>query len=161
MDTPLCNALHKENNAFSTLLYLHLDRLKQWSLSKCEIYRGVTKDNFDDYQKAKENTNHIIQICALQSTSLSKEVAKCFADNVNPESYAILFYFKFPNECPTAIRINEFSNFRDENEVLLLPFTLFKIIDIKEDSPKYLIISLENVPVPPATFNVIWRQIQI
>ncbi|CAF1383870.1 unnamed protein product [Adineta ricciae] len=168
MNTPLYNALHKENNAFSTLLYLHLDRLKQWSLSKCELYRGVTKDNFDDYQKilrdykkAKENTNHIIEICALQSTSLSKEVAKCFADSINPESYAILFYFKFPNECPTAIRINEFSNFRGENEVLLLPFTLFKIKDIKEDSPKYLIISLENVPVPPATFNVIWRQIQI
>ncbi|CAF4097173.1 unnamed protein product [Adineta steineri] len=168
MDTPLYKALQKENNAFTTLLYMRLDGLKQWSFPKGDLYRGLTEDNpaeyqkiLQIYQKAKQSKSHIIETCALQSASLCREVAECFADNINASSYAIFFHFKFPNECPTAINLRGISKFDEEDEILLLPFTLFKIIDIKEDSPKYHIISLENVPVPPATFNIIRRHIQI
>ncbi|CAF1537866.1 unnamed protein product [Adineta steineri] len=168
MDTPLYNALRKENNAFTTLLYMRLDGLKQRNFPKGDLYRGLTKENPDEYQKilqiyqkAMQSKSHIIETCALHSTSLCREVAESFADNINATSYAIFFHFKFPNECPTAINLRGISKFDEEDEILLLPFTLFKIIDIKEDSPKYHIISLENVPVPPATFNIIRRHIQI
>jgi hypothetical protein len=48
--------------------------------------------------------------------------------------------FEFPELCPTAINLNKISEqlpalseFEDEAEVLLLPFTLFKVKDIFTD----------------------------
>ncbi|CAF1232101.1 unnamed protein product [Adineta steineri] len=166
MDSALYTALKKESNAFTTLLYLHLDALKQRCVDKTELYRGMTltfdqyQKALEDYQKAKQSKNHVFEICALQSASFDRQVAESYADTENASSYAILFHIKFLDKCATAINLHNISKFPKEEEILLLPFTLFKVIDIEMKSSKYHIISLENVPVPSATFNSIWRHIQ-
>ncbi len=56
-------------------------------------------------------------------------VAEQYADLQNSDGtqISVIIRFKFIQICPTAINLHGISYFPEEEEVLLLPFTLFKV----------------------------------
>ncbi|CAF1407304.1 unnamed protein product, partial [Didymodactylos carnosus] len=103
-------------------------------------YRGAVLSDVDlsAYRWTYKSKNRIIETCTLQSTSIDRKVAEFFApcDTTQTTVYeqtSVLMIFYFPVACPSAINLSaldgerSLSNFEDENEVLILPFTLFEI----------------------------------
>ena len=66
----------------------------------------------------------------------------------NEPPFNILFHYNFLEKCSTALDIENISKTPDEQEVLILPFTLFKVTNIEILSSSYYIITLTNVLVP-------------
>ncbi len=71
--------------------------------------------------------------------------------------FSVLFHFNFPEKCCTAFDIQDISQFPDEEEVLVFPFTLFKVTNIEQISSEHHIISLTNVPIPRISLIKAWR----
>jgi hypothetical protein len=105
----------------------------------------MTENDIDAYRWGlnKEEAWHanLLETRMLQSMSIKKSVALGFsAEASGKPGNAVLIEFEFPELCPTAINLNKISEqlpalseFQHEAEVLLLPFTLFKVKDIFTD----------------------------
>ena len=108
-------------------------------------------------QKKESWSTHILETRILQSTSRKKSVALSFLRGQHgSDRFSVLIEFEFPDHCPTAITLSKLSEqlpclseFEDEDEVLLLPFTLFTLRDFKENDKDadYRII-LRHHPTP-------------
>jgi hypothetical protein len=63
---------------------------------------------------------------------------------------SVIIYFPSPVTCLTAIDLDELSFFPGEGEVILLPFTLFKVasIDQRDEHGDQHEITMENIPKP-------------
>ncbi|UJR17020.1 hypothetical protein I4U23_003918 [Adineta vaga] len=155
LETPLYSVLQNNANAFTALLFLHLPELFDRAYQG-ETYRGIsmTLTDIDAYKWAVQRQDFVLETRTLQSTSKKKTVAQGFAGAYDSSRLSVLITFHFPHKCSTAInltRVNDklppLSNFADEEEVLLLPFTLFQVRSINIDSHtgKYEII-LYNIP---------------
>ena len=123
-------------------------------------YRGA-KINDEDivlYQWAAQNPARLLQTRHFSSTSIECSVAEKFLTNVSKkndhsEQKSALFIFNFPQQCDQTINLSRLSfehpclsEFEDEAEVLILPWTLFQVDSIQQDSS--YIISLTNVLLP-------------
>jgi hypothetical protein len=164
LETPLYTALQTQADSFTVLLYFHLDELQDRAFQG-RTYRGgtMTQNDIKAYRWAFERQGHILETRTLQSTSLHKSEAKKFAilegNDKNNVRYSVLIIFDFPQTCPTAINLTKISEtvpalsaFEREAEVLLLPFTLFSVREIKIDSQSgQYCITLTNVPTPKAS----------
>ncbi|CAF1408451.1 unnamed protein product [Adineta steineri] len=159
LQTPLFGTLQSNADAYTVLLYLHLDELSDLAYRGRLTYRGMIM-SFDDlraYQWAHEHAA-IIETRTFQSTSKDRAVAFAFSDL--PPGYnnqlSVIVRYKFTQICPTAIDIHNESHFTPEDEVLLLPFTLFRVTSIKERSSDEVLryeITMQNIPVTP---NSLW-----
>jgi hypothetical protein len=153
-----CKVLHVETNAFMTLLYLYLDKLAGRAFGPGDTFRGMAivdphqyRTTINSYRWAEQNDKYVLETRVLQSTSEKRSTAEFFLDANKPQnqpSSVVLCHYVFPNKCFTALNLQGISAFPDEAEVLILPFTLFKVTKVEEISSDYHIISLENVPVP-------------
>ncbi len=153
LETPLYRALQSDADAYTLILYLHLDQLRKRTF-RGDTYRGATMTvaDLDAYRWAHKNSA-ILETRSLQSTSKSIDVANQFAPSLPSNSIrlSVILHFQFNEICPSAIDIKGLSYFPEEEEVLLLPFTLFKVTSIQlkniNDKEQHE-ITMENISVP-------------
>ncbi|CAF3643857.1 unnamed protein product [Rotaria sp. Silwood1] len=104
-------------------------------------YRGmrITQNDLDQYQ-----LNHHILNRAFLSTSMDRQVAEMFAGEgqqsqmrYTPKNHCALQYSclcqYFIKQNSTAINIQSLSTKPDEKEILIIPFTVFKVTAIKRN----------------------------
>ncbi|CAF0739547.1 unnamed protein product [Adineta steineri] len=162
LETPLYHALQSDADAYTFLLYLHLKQLRKQAFSG-HVYRGakMSHADLDAYRWALENSA-ILETRSLQSTSKRKDVACSFAPPlpITDPKLAIILHFRIDQICSSAIDLNGISHYPGEEEVLLLPFTLFKVVSIDQHTigfnQQYEIL-MENTPVPK---NKTWKVIK-
>ncbi|CAF1196573.1 unnamed protein product [Rotaria sp. Silwood1] len=142
-------------------LYIKLQTLKD-RYFKGLSYRGakMTDDEIATYEWAVQNRGSLLQTKHFSSTSQDRSVAEGFANAVietpdNIQKNRVVFIFNFPIECDQAINLSRISDtqpclseFEDENEVLVLPWTLFQVDYVYKDSPTSYTIYLTNVSLP-------------
>ncbi|CAF3660424.1 unnamed protein product [Rotaria sp. Silwood1] len=157
-ETPVVGALQNDCDSFAALLYLHLPELEDRAY-KGLAYRGarMTNDELRAYQWALKQRGRVLETRTFQSMSKNEKVALRFANNKKYEKpISVLLSFYFPEVCRTAIdltkisdRLLNLSEFPEEEEVTLLPFTLFQVSAINVDATRknQYRITLTNVPV--------------
>ena len=103
------------------------------------LYRG-TRLNYIDLLLYERNLGKIITFPSFTSTSEEKSVAEEFSGRNdlgnNNGLYSVVFtiYIKnSENYCPCAFDIQEVSKFDSEREILIQPFTFFRIKDVSID----------------------------
>ena len=108
------------------------------------LYRG-TKLNYIDLLLYERNLGKIITLPSFTSTSVEKRVAENFSGRESLESnnglFSVIFFIEIKdseNYCPVAFDIQEISKYESEREILILPFTFFRIkkVDISLESLK-------------------------
>lgn len=169
-DSNLSTILRKENNAYTTLLYLYSKTLKTREFGKSETFRGMGFTDYtgyhqtiDMYRWALQNDNYVLQTRLFQSTSKNIDVAKQFIEmNKIPDQsfFSILCHFHFPEKCRTAVDIEDISRYPVEEEVLICPFTLFKVTNIVLISSDHHIISFTNIPIPQLPLRTAWNNVK-
>ena len=170
LETPIYGALQGSVDSFATLLYLHLSELRERAYQGY-AYRGgkMTHTDVAAYRWALKRNGHVIETRTVQSMSKRKDIAQTFAKNTTESKpLSVLLIFDFPTPCETAIDLTKISEnlpllseFEREEEVTLLPFTLFEVQDIKIDaqSGQYR-ITLKNVPVPDKSLFTAWHHVK-
>ncbi|CAF1409604.1 unnamed protein product [Adineta ricciae] len=151
METPFYGALQNDCEKFTALLYMHLPALKDRAYQGI-AYRGaqMTRDDIRAYQWTLAQRGRVLETRTIQSMSKSKDIALRFARNTRKSKpFSVLLIFNFPEVCRTAIDLAKISEFQGEEEVTLLPFTLFTVsnitVDTNDDVPYR--ITLQNIPV--------------
>ena len=166
LETPIYGALQNDCEAFTALVYMHLTELKDRAY-KGYAYRGarMTHADIDAYQWALKQHTRVLETRTFQSMSLSQKEASTFATRYTEKPLSVLLIFDFPELCRTAINLNKtsdklaaLSHFEEEQEVTLLPFTLFRVSDITIDSSanNQYRITLQNVPVKKKSITAAW-----
>jgi hypothetical protein len=152
LQTPLFQALQSNADAYTVLLYLHLRELSDRAY-RGNTYRGMVMSLADlhAYRWAYEHAA-IIETRTLQSTSKNPAVAYMFSDLPHSDGtqISVIIRYTFTQLCPSAIDLDEITHFECEEEVLLLPFTLFRVSSIKEcsaDMVQRYEITMQNIPV--------------
>jgi hypothetical protein len=152
LPTKFFEALGSNADAYTVILYLNLRKLSDRAYHGI-TYRGmvIPSTEIDAYRWAHRHAS-VVETRALQSTSKNRAVAEQHADPGNGESnkVSVMVRYKFTQICPTAISIDDISQFPEEEEVLLLPFTLFRVTSIKEDNTNVVQrydITMQNIPV--------------
>ena len=119
----------------------------------------MTENDIRAYRWALQRPDQVLETRTIQSMSLDESVARSFTHSEQPRHdrrNRVILIFDFPETCPTAINLNRISEKlpalsvqQDEKEVLLLPFTLFSVREIKVDSKsgEYR-ITLTYIPTP-------------
>jgi hypothetical protein len=166
----LSEIFQKENNAFPTFLYLHLKTLANRAFGGGDTYQGITLTDPTQYQATinayhwtMQNDNCVLETRVLQSTSRDRTTAEFYIEAVrssNQPFSAILYHYKFPEKCAIAFDIQNLSNDCDEEEVLILSFTLCKVTSIELKSPDYHITSFVNVLVPETSLEKVPRKLK-
>ncbi|CAF1409154.1 unnamed protein product, partial [Rotaria sp. Silwood1] len=142
------NLTDKENRDRASFIGIiaHHPKLQRFSYTGT-VFRGmiITNDDFEQYQIGTR-----ILTKTFSSASKKKNVALRFLNNNldrNDRLNTICVY-QIRNE-RTALCIEEISEFEDEEEVLILPYSAFKIIDIQKknhNSPQIEITLKECEP---------------
>lgn len=115
---------------------------------KGRSYRGLTMNqkDFDEYKDAFKNKG-FIKTKTFCSTSVNPSVAEFFADSGNTQDgrLKVKLTLNFDESCSTAIilyvcepNLKSISHYDDEEEVLLLPGTIFSVTGIEKDDEKQL-----------------------
>ncbi|CAF3096240.1 unnamed protein product [Rotaria sp. Silwood2] len=125
-------------------------------------YRGVTmtNDDLECYRLAWNNPESIIETLTLSSTSLDRSIAEEFAESqstTSPNKIRTLMIFNFPRACDQALYLGKIpkynlpcaSEYEDEQEILIVPFTTFHVenIQINSDEHHTTVITLKNIPL--------------
>ena len=100
------------------------------------LYRG-TKLNYIDLLLYERNLGKIITLPSFTSTSLEKSIAEVFSGRKDLKNNNGLFSVIFTiinknckNYCAVAFDIQEISKYENEREILIQPFTFFRIKDV-------------------------------
>ena len=162
-DTPIHGALQKETNAYAALLFLHLNELTSRAYLG-ETFRGstMTPRDVEAYTWALHCQDYLLETRTLQSTSKDQTVAEFFLPAVSTaDALAVLLTYRFSERCVTAIDLSQLSEFENEEEVLLLPFTLFKVesITIDPSNGRYDIV-LIYVPLSKKSLLTSWIRLK-
>jgi hypothetical protein len=127
------------------------DTLRQYDYVG-DTYRGMilTRYDLDQYQVGETILNK-----AFLSTSTSRKVAEFFAlSGTDSGQKVILCTYKIKNN-KVALDLSTFSEFPDEQEVLILPGFYFKVTDIISKD-RYIEIELEQQPDDEHTGRRVW-----
>ncbi|CAF1093926.1 unnamed protein product [Adineta steineri] len=123
-------------------------------------YRGLsmTEEDLEEYEEAmiqgQKRSDSMIVLASFSSTSKDEYMAKVYANlKTTDGKIMIVFNCTFPKKCDTAISLYQvsesttcISNFADEEEVLLLPGTMFRVTKIDTiTDPPFTHIHLTNV----------------
>ncbi|CAF1330760.1 unnamed protein product [Adineta steineri] len=168
LQTPIYTNLQKEADSLSTLIYFHLSELQDRAFQG-ESYRGarMTEDDINAYKWAIKREGYVLETRTFQSSSIEISIAQEFIQQQQQQNvkdqhdsrFSVLLTLVFPQKCPTAINLTAkalplLSEFEDEKEVLILPFTLFSVKEIKNDSQDgQYHITLINVPTPKTSLS--------
>ena len=109
-----------------------------------KLYRGVRNANVDIYERAKAS-GIPVQWDAFSSTSTSRKVANYFRGDGG-----VLFVIRRDPSHVAAAEIAEYSNFPNEEEVLLLPGMRFHVTNVQHKQAERLTeVVLEEIKVYP------------
>jgi hypothetical protein len=162
LETKFYSSLKQNPMPLALPVYMSSETLKNRHFQG-QSYRGAKMDDDDiaSYQWAVNNPGSLLQTRHFSSTSLNRSIAEEFAIGINKAGRnagqnSVLFIFNFPTKCEQAINLCRISNeqaclseFEDEDEVLILPWTLFRIDSVeKESSSSSYTIYLTNVVLP-------------
>ncbi|CAF1905850.1 unnamed protein product [Rotaria magnacalcarata] len=142
-------------------LFIHLPKLKE-RFFKGRVYRGMhmTYEQLLTYQIATEIPGTLLQTRSFSSTSMNRSVAEEFAylkKKDNDKKFCVLFIFDFPDVCDQAINLTRISSdkpclseYENEQEVLILPWTLFEVKRVRKasDEDDLCTIYLTNIIIP-------------
>jgi len=119
-----------------------------------------------------ETPGTLLQTSSFSSTSMDRYIAEQFAylkTEKNAKDLCVLFIFDFPEICDQAINLSRLSidtpclsEYEDEKEVLILPWTLFEVTRVRKatDDDDLYTIYLTNVMIPRknllSTFKWTW-----
>lgn len=157
LETPFYDALQQNSDSFAFKLYSHLLSLGDRAFQGGKTYRSfeMTFDCIYDYEWANKNKGRIIEVKTLLSTSASQTIVDTYTKHANKST--VMCIFNFPQICYTAIDLNvnkSLSTYAFEKEVLILPGTLFEVIDIAKDrSTGRYVLRLENISVSQEIFK--------
>jgi hypothetical protein len=161
VDMKYYRKIGEEDAVFTSIAFANLSKFRDCSF-RGRSYRGIVLHPFDleAYQWANVDDGRVIEFRQFTSSSKCFAVAEAFADpgENNHDRMGVLITFEFPNECDTTIDLDKvpvpekdkehISQFQDEKEILILPYTLFKVANFtKSDDSKRCEITLINVPV--------------
>lgn len=111
----------------------------------CKVYRGVGGEHVNvDFYREQQRNRARVQWNSFTSTSLSREVALEFAGDDG-----VLFVITRDPEHAAAADIHTYSQFPNEQEVLLLPMQVFDVQGV-HDRGTHTEIVLREVPYYPA-----------
>lgn len=156
LETPFYHDLGSTDNRdhLLGLLMYGLSTLKGRSF-RGRTYRGLsmTRKDFIVYELALKKKGSIIWTRTFCSTSVDEAIARRFIPTSFSENRSVLMVFDFPKPCDMAIQLYALSdklpcisNFEDEREVLVLPMTMFHVVNItNENCSNQYTIHLENV----------------
>ena len=162
LETKFYRALRQDAIPLALPVYRTLHSLKDRYFQGTS-YRGakMNEDDIEPYKRAVTNHGSLVQTQTFSSTSLSRNVAEQFSVGINKKKQedqrlSVVFVFRFPAKCDQAInlcRISDelpaLSDFEEEAEVLILPWTLFQVDSVENDvSSKFYTITLTNVILP-------------
>ncbi|CAF3623881.1 unnamed protein product [Rotaria sp. Silwood1] len=165
LETPFYQYLGRGTSADCLLfpILFKLDTLKNRGYQGCS-YRGLTltKKDLRAYKWAFKHQSSILVTNSFCSSSVNKNVALSFIRNVSEEKIGVLMVFNFAETCDTAIQLFTLSkdlpgisDFEDEREVLILPYTLFHVTNIDTDKTTIQqTIYLENVTTKGGLFSL-------
>lgn len=165
LETNFYRSLRKNPMPLALPLYMALQSLKKRYFQGTS-YRGAKMDDdeIEIYEAAVHNRGTLLQTKHFSSTSQKRSVAEEFANGAlgksgNIRKNRVLFIFNFPVACDQAIDLGRISDtepslseFEAENEILLLPWALFQVERVHEESPLLYTIYLTNVLLPRKTF---------
>ncbi|CAF3167772.1 unnamed protein product [Rotaria sp. Silwood2] len=165
LETPFYHALSNDIGPLKWPLFLNLSNLKhRYFQGQC--YRGIimTNDDLQSYYSALHNKGSFIRTNTFSSTSTDRQVAESFhqISLSSNNNISILMHYHFPQPCDQAIYLGSInkshlscvSEYENESEVLILPRTLFIVINIydvtttdeeQQQQREYTVIHLENV----------------
>ncbi|CAF3628547.1 unnamed protein product [Rotaria socialis] len=166
LPSPVMSTIIRDNFvSYATLIYMNLKTMKPNRSYQGRSYRAalVTSRDMINYRAALLKGN-LVETRLFSSTSKNRRVAETFTiggQSCDSHSATIIFDFtKRPCETALDLTFRRHDNVKvatvvpDEEEVLVLPFTLFRVIDIDADSYideyqcKRWVITLQNIPVP-------------
>jgi hypothetical protein len=150
---------------FTMLLYRNLSQLTE-RFFKGRTYRGVimTKNDLGAYHSILRHKGNALMNTKFQSSSKELSVAEGFllstdmSEDNSDRQYRVLMIFDFHEICQSAINLTQvngkyLTEYPHEAEVLILPYTLFEVCDVKYDTTKqYYTIHLRNI-VPPGIIS--------
>ncbi|CAF1190941.1 unnamed protein product [Didymodactylos carnosus] len=157
LETKFYEVLRHNAIAFTSIIYMHLSELEDRAY-KGYSYRGVaiSSEDLKAYNWVHSDKKDILETCTVQSTSKNIARAESFAEKAMcSDKHKTIFQFNFPEKCATAIELRELSNYPVEEEVLVLPFTLFEVDAVKITDERH-IVYLTNVPVPDKSAFANW-----
>jgi hypothetical protein len=143
LHTDICKYLAQDKNNsdhFYAAIHFNLPSIRERAY-KGRCYRGLTmtENNFNVYQRALMTEGSYLGMNTFSSTSINRKVAEMFIDS-SSNLFKILLIINFARLCPTAIALYKFrseleciSKFEDEEEVLILPGTVFSVTKIEEN----------------------------
>ena len=154
LETPFYSALNEmDHPCLMTPVFCKLDRLQNRAFQGVS-YRGLTmtKEDLEPYQLLYKQQKGVLVFQQFCSSSIEEQVVHGFTHTTSDDKISVMMVFSFPEKCDTAIQLFQVSNkvpsisdFPQEREVLILPFTLFRQTDIQYDRAKKLYrIYLEN-----------------
>jgi hypothetical protein len=158
LETKFYRELKQDPIPLALPLYRTLDKVKDRYFQGI-TYRGAHMDNqeINTYQWAVHDQGTLLQTRHFTSTSLQRSVAEEFlfpGKKKSTQRNTVLFTFTFPNKCEQAInlcRISDeqgcLSEFENEAEVLVLPWTLFQVDKVEKESGLFNIY-LTNIILP-------------
>ncbi|CAF1373394.1 unnamed protein product [Rotaria sp. Silwood1] len=116
-------------------------------------YRGLTLSEKDlqAYQWAQRHKGSTLVMKTFSSTSAKRQVAENFAQS--DDLIRVIMEFNFIESCPTALMLYKklekhepISDYPNEYEILVMPFTMFRVTNIDKDDTDRYVIHLECVP---------------
>ncbi|CAF1509477.1 unnamed protein product [Adineta ricciae] len=177
LETPFYHQLKEDCLPLALPIFIHLPKLKE-RYFKGRVYRGMhlTYEQLLGYQLAMETTGTLLQTRSFSSTSKNRLIAEQFAyettKNTNQDLH-VLFIFDFPEYCDQAINLSRvspdipcLSEYEDEEEVLILPWTLFEVTRVRKASNEddFYTINLTNIIIPNknllSTFKWSWVELK-
>ncbi|CAF1548296.1 unnamed protein product [Adineta ricciae] len=170
---PMSTIIQNKSSGYATLVYVNLHNIECRQRAFNGIsYRGefISVKDLVTYSGAK-GKEALVEIKNFYSTSKLEDVALSFGGYSDENNYKFpaLYVFDFRGEaCSTAIDLVKepvISKFPDEEEVLLLPYTMFRVVDVHKAgyTDNYgcnrWIINLKNIIVPKRNFmSFIWER---
>ena len=170
LETPFYHNIRcgEQSGNLAFLLLMNVSFLKKRAFSG-RSYRGLsmTKVDLKAYQWALKRKGRILITKTFCSTSLDETVARRFMGEASNEKIRVLMVFDFPKPCDTAVQLYALSKklpclseYEDEKEVLVLPFSIFYIVNLTMDvTTNQCTIYLENVMTQNGLKNI-WNTIR-
>jgi hypothetical protein len=127
-----CDCLYSTEDGTKSItsILLHHPKFQEFSF-KGEVYRGIVvpKNSLDHYK-----VDSCIITTTFLSTSKNPAVAHIFCNKgvPNPATHSFFCIYEIFSDDRTALDISKISEFGDEDEVLVLPYSAFVITKIDE-----------------------------
>jgi hypothetical protein len=152
-ESPLYTMIHGDETVFVEM-YKHLLQYDKYT------FQGRTygspnfscEDDLQVYQWALAHPRSLLEMRKMIATTKSRKVIQFLQDKQRQRPFLEI---DFAEQCFTAIDTNSWSEYPDEEEILVLSGTFFEVTQIRETNDGLTIISLKNVAADKKALSAI------